>query len=351
MFGCRQLRVASSAKTLQRASLSELSFAKYPFLAKLGLQEDNLGCWNGKEWIGNGATHTAINPATGEAIARVKFGNAEDYETCLTNMLEAKEVWKLTPAPKRGEIVRQIGIKLRENQDALGSLVSLEMGKIKTEGLGEVQEFIDICDLAVGMSRQIPGQVLPSERPDHAMLEVWNPLGQIGIISAYNFPCAVHGWNTAVSLVSGNTQIWKGASTSSLVTIAQTKLLAEVFLDNNLPGGIATMCQGSGAVVGQRLIEDKRLNLISFTGSTSIGKGVASTVASRFGRSILELGGNNAVIVMDDANLEVALPSVLFAAMGTCSLMTFLLWLNSSRYRWSTLYHTSPTVSSRKDLR
>jgi aldehyde dehydrogenase family 7 member A1 len=327
MFSARHLRIPSKlfVNKIQTNSLSQLSYAKYPFLEKLGLKEDNLGCWNGKEWVGNGPSHTAINPATGEAIARVKFGSADDYETCLTNMEEAKEIWKLTPAPKRGEIVRQIGIKLRENQDALGSLVSLEMGKIKTEGLGEVQEFIDICDLAVGMSRQIPGQVLPSERPDHAMLEVWNPLGQIGIISAYNFPCAVHGWNTAVSLVAGNTQIWKGASTSSLVTIAQTKLLADVFRDNNLPGAIATMCQGSGAVVGQRLIEDKRLNLISFTGSTSIGKGVASTVATRFGRSILELGGNNAVIVMDDANLEVALPSVLFAAMGRspCLLLPF----------------------------
>lgn len=341
----------SMMRTLPSRALSSatnLAYSKYPFLEKLGLKEDNLGCWNGKEWRGNGAVHTAINPATGEAIARVKFGNADDYETCLQNMLEAKEMWKLTPAPKRGEIVRQIGMKLRDHQEELGSLVSLEMGKIKTEGLGEVQEFIDICDLAVGMSRQIPGQVLPSERADHAMLEVWNPLGQIGIISAYNFPSAVHGWNTAISLVCGNTQIWKGASTSSLVTVAQTKLLAEVFLDNNLPGGIATMCQGSGAVVGQRLIEDKRLNLISFTGSTSIGKGVASTVAARFGRSILELGGNNAVIIMDDADLNVALRSVLFAAMGKHFILFLII---QSRYCWSTLHYPSTSFGSREDLR
>jgi aldehyde dehydrogenase family 7 protein A1 len=221
-----------------------------------------------------------------------------------------------TPAPKRGEIVRQIGQKLRDNQKDLGALVSLEMGKILSEGMGEVQEFIDMCDLAVGMSRQIPGQMLPSEREDHALIEVWNPLGKIGIISAFNFPSAVHGWNTAVSMICGNTQIWKGASSTSLVTVAQTKLIADVLLDNNF-GAVATTCQGSGAVVGQKLIDDKRLQLISFTGSTSIGKGVATNVAGRFGRTILELGGNNAVIVMDDANLEVALRSVLFAAAGT----------------------------------
>jgi len=223
----------------------------------------------------------------------------------------------LTPAPKRGEIIRQIGVKLRDHQEDLGSLVSLEMGKIKAEGVGEVQEYIDMCDLAVGMSRQLPGQVLPSERFDHTMLEVWNPLGKVGIITAFNFPSAVHGWNSAVSLICGNTQIWKGASSTSLVTIAQTKLMTQVLLDNHVHGGVATMCQGSGATVGQALIDDKRLNLISFTGSTSIGKGVASGVAGRFGRTILELGGNNAVVVMDDADMEMALRTVLFAAAGT----------------------------------
>lgn len=261
--------------------------------------------------------HTALNPSTGEEIATVQFGNAEDYESCLSNMTAVRKAWASTPAPARGEVVRKLGLKLREKQEDLGALISLEMGKIKTEGIGEVQEYIDMCDLAVGMSRQLPGQVLPSERQDHTMLEVWNPLGQVGIISAFNFPCAVAGWNTSVSLVCGNTQIWKGASSSSLVTIAQTKILNEVLAECGFPGAVATMCQGSGANVGQRLIEDKRLNLISFTGSTSIGRGVASTVAGRFGSSILELGGNNAVIVMDDADLEVAIPSVLFAAAGT----------------------------------
>jgi len=302
---------------VSRRNASDLAFDKYPFLAKLGLKEDNLGCWDGKEWRGGGAMHTAMNPATGEKLARVKFGNVADYESCIANMHAAEEKWMLTPAPKRGEIVRQIGIKLRDFQDELGSLVSLEMGKIKAEGLGEVQEYIDMCDLAVGMSRQIPGQVLPSERQDHALLEVWNPLGKIGIITAFNFPSAVQGWNASVSMVCGNTQIWKGASSTSLTAIAQTKLMADVLKDNNMDGGIQTLCQGAGSSVGQRLIDDHRLKLISFTGSSSIGKGVASNVSARFGRTILELGGNNAVIIMDDANLEVAIRAVLFAAAGT----------------------------------
>ena len=178
---------------------SSTAFSKYPFLARLGLAETNMGCWNGKEWLGNGNTHSAMNPATGEVIAKVKFGNTEDYESCIKNMHEAEAEWMSTPPPKRGEIVRQIGNKLREHQEDLGSLISLEMGKIKSEGLGEVQEYIDMCDLAVGMSRQIPGQVLPSERKDHVLLETWNPLGKIGIISAFNFPSAVHG-NIILSL-------------------------------------------------------------------------------------------------------------------------------------------------------
>lgn len=312
----RSQRSALVHSSAARAS-SGLAFDKYPFLAKLGLKEDNLGCWNGKEWVGNGPSYTSVNPSTGEKIANIKFGSSSDYEDCLANMDEAEDAWMMTPAPKRGDIVRQIGIKLRDFHDELGSLVSLEMGKIKSEGKGEVQEYIDMCDLAVGMSRQIPGQVLPSEREDHSMLEVWNPLGKIGIISAYNFPCAVHGWNSSVSMICGNTQIWKGASSTSLVAIAQTKLMTDVLLDNNIHGGVATLCQGTGSVVGQQLIDDPRLKLVSFTGSTTVGRTVASSVSSRFGRTILELGGNNAVIVMDDAKLDVALPSVLFAAAGT----------------------------------
>jgi aldehyde dehydrogenase family 7 protein A1 len=184
-FGKDKILVRGARKS------SGLAFDKYPFLAKLGLKEDNFGCWNGKEWRGNGSTHTAVNPATGEKLARVKLANRDDYETCVANMNEAEIEWMQTPAPRRGEVVRQIGLKLRDYREELGSLVSLEMGKIKSEGLGEVQEYIDMCDLAVGMARQLPGQVLPSERKDHVLLETWNPLGKIGIISAFNFPSAV----------------------------------------------------------------------------------------------------------------------------------------------------------------
>jgi len=313
MFAARQ--ITGKVNAMRRSST--LAFDKYPFLARLGLEKENMGCWDGKKWRGSGNVLTSYNPTNGEAIANVHLGNEEDYEACLTNMLAAEKTWMTTAAPKRGDVVRQIGIKLRDHRDDLGALISLEMGKIRSEGLGEVQEYIDMCELATGMSRQLPGQVLPSERHEHAMLEVWNPLGPIGIISAYNFPCAVHGWNSAVSMICGNTQIWKGASSTSLVAVAQTRLMNEVLADNNIDGGVATLCQGSGASVGQRLIDDRRLRLISFTGSTQVGKGVASNVSGRFGRTILELGGNNAVVVMDDCNFEVALKSTLFAAAGT----------------------------------
>lgn len=277
----------------------------------------NKGVYDGKTWCGSGKIHKALSPATGEVIAEVQHGTLADYERCLSNMSAARQKWATTPAPRRGEIVRQIGLALRAKAVPLGELISLEMGKIRAEGLGEVQEFIDMCDLATGMSRQLPGQVLPSEREEHVMLETWHPLGNIGIITAFNFPCAVAGWNAAVSLVCGNTQIWKGASSTSLVTIATQKIMTDVLLQNGIDGGVATMCLGDGRQIGEAMINDSRLGMISFTGSTQIGKNVAGTVATRFGRTILELGGNNAIIIMPDANLDVALRSVLFAAVGT----------------------------------
>jgi len=245
----------------------------------------------------------------------VQWGNTDDYERCLENMDEARADWARTPAPVRGEIMRDIAGALREKQEAIGSLISLEMGKIKLEGIGEVQEYIDMADLAVGMSRQLPGQFLPSERSEHAMIETWNPLGNVGIITAFNFPCAVAGWNTAVSLVCGNTQILKGAPSASLLNVAQTILLTDV-LESHGKGQVATLCQGA-TDVGEAMLHDRRLNLISFTGSTPVGKRVAEVVGGRFGSTILELGGNNAVIVMNDADLEMALPTCLFAAVGT----------------------------------
>lgn len=295
---------------------TQLSFSEYPFLAELGLAEVNQGCYNGK-WFGSGKEIIALNPTNNKPIAKIIGGTKEDYEVCLSSMVAAQKAWQLTPAPKRGEIVRQIGDAVRAKKTALGKLISLEMGKILAEGLGEVQEFIDICDYSTGLSRTFSGLVIPSERPGHFMMEQWHPLGMVGIITAFNFPLAVCGWNSAISLVCGNCQIWKGASTTSLVTVALTKMMAEVFERNNVPAGVFTTICGSGAVIGEFLISDKRLSLISFTGSTDIGRRISSVVHSRFGRTILELGGNNAVIVMDDANLDIALRGILFAAVGT----------------------------------
>lgn len=195
--------------------------------------------------------------------------------------------------PERGEIVRQIGDELRKKKCALGSLISLEVGKIKTEGDGEVQEYIDICDMAVGMSRTISGQVIPSERPDHMILEQWNPVGKVGVISAFNFPCAVSGWNTAIALICGNTMIWKGHEESGLVTVAVGKIVTDVLKSNGF-NSVFAVCQGTGAEVGEQFLQDGRVNLVSFTGSTKTGRHAASTVAGRFGKTILELGGNNA---------------------------------------------------------
>jgi len=293
-----------------------LTYSQYPFLKELGIEEENLGCYNGN-WFGNGTFITSLNPATNKPIARVRAGNKEDYETCLKQMDSARAAWASLPAPKRGEIVRQIGDALRAKKSALGKLVSLEMGKILAEGEGEVQEYIDICDYACGLSRTFNGQVLPSERPGHFMMEVWNPLGHIGIITAFNFPVAVSGWNSAISMVCGNCQIWKGASSTALCTVALTKIVAEVLNKNHVPAGVFTVMNGSGAAIGDLFSNDKRLALISFTGSTSIGLKLSTNVHAHFGRTILELGGNNAVIVMDDADLDLAVPAILFAAVGT----------------------------------
>eukprot|EP01113_Clastostelium_recurvatum_P037398 TRINITY_DN545_c0_g1_i2.p1 TRINITY_DN545_c0_g1~~TRINITY_DN545_c0_g1_i2.p1 ORF type:complete len:524 (+),score=123.32 TRINITY_DN545_c0_g1_i2:44-1573(+) len=296
--------------------MADLTFKQYPFLKELGLEEENPGCFNGK-WGGKGELLTAYNPTTGKPIARIRQGTAEEYEECLKSMEAAMADWQLTPAPKRGEIVRQIGDALRLKIAPLSKLVSLEMGKILPEGHGEVQEFIDMCDYATGLSRMITGQVIPSERPGHFMMENWNPLGMVGVITAFNFPVAVYGWNLAISLICGNVQIWKGASTTSLITVAVTKIVAEVLERNGFPGGICSMIIGPGRTIGEMVIQDKRLTLISFTGSTSVGQRISSIVHQRFGRTILELGGNNSIVVMDDANLDLALRAILFAAIGT----------------------------------
>nr|AED87000.1 turgor pressure sensor [Sterkiella histriomuscorum] len=293
-----------------------LTFNEYPFLKELGLAETNFGCYRKGEWVGHGDEVLAVNPHNNKAIARIKLASPKDYEDCIKAMEAEKIRWAKTPGPVRGEIVRQIGEAFRQKKEALGMLVSLEMGKIKSEGLGEVQEYIDICDMATGLSRTIEGKVLPSERPGHFMMEQWNPLGLVGCITAFNFPVAVSGWNAAIAFICGDLMIWKPALTTCLCAIATQIIVGEVLQKFGF-NSIQTLCAGDGPNVGALLVKDPRLQLISFTGSTQVGRHVSSEVAKRFGRTILELGGNNAAVIMPDADLELALKACVFAAVGT----------------------------------
>lgn len=283
---------------------------------KLGIQQINHGTFDGEKWFGSGQQIDSISPINGKPIASIVTSSLDDVSICTSAALDAWKTWVDLPIPRRGEIVRQIGDKLRENKHELGCLISIEMGKILAEGEGEVQEFIDICDYATGLSRMLPGSVIPSERPEHALLELWNPLGTIGIITAFNFPLAVYGWNAAIAMTCGNTMIWKGAPTTPLTSIATTKLVEQVLKKNNLPAAVSTLVTG-GADLGKTIVGDKRLPLISFTGSTQAGRSVGIEVQSRFGETILELGGNNAIVICEDANLELVIPAVLFACVGT----------------------------------
>lgn len=274
------------------------------------------GCYSG-QWGGRGETINSINPSTGEILATIWTGNRQDYDQIMDSVTAAAMIWNRTPAPKRGEIVRQIGEKLRQNKECLADLIAQEMGKIRAEAQGEIQECIDICDYAVGLSRQINGSVIPSERPDHVLIERYHPLGCVGIITAFNFPAAVYFWNLAISLVCGNCSLWKGATTTTLISLALTKLIADVLKFNGIPGAVCSMITGSGKTAGEWMISDSRLKLISFTGSTAIGRRVNQIVSNRFGRCILELGGNNAIVVMADADLDLAIRATVFAAIGT----------------------------------
>ncbi|ORX69496.1 aldehyde dehydrogenase [Linderina pennispora] len=284
-------------------------------LRALGLDSFNLGVYNG-EWSGNGTIVETTNPATGEVLGAVQQASAQDLDSTLQKAAKAARMWREVPAPKRGEVVRKMRNALNDKIEPLGRLVALEMGKILPEGIGEVQEYVDIADYAVGLSRMLNGQVIPSERPGHAMMEMWNPLGVVGVISAFNFPVAVYGWNSALSLVCGNSVVWKGAPTTSLTSVAVTKILADVLESNGLPGALCSLACG-GADIGNAIAHDKRVNLVSFTGSTKTGRDVATVVQKRFGKHILELGGNNAIIVHKDADIDLAVRSILFAAVGT----------------------------------
>ncbi len=286
-------------------------------LERLEIEPVNSGACFG-DWIGNpsGGELDSVNPADGSVIARVRMAGAEDYEHVARCASEAFLDWRMLPAPKRGEIVRQIGNELRERKAELGALVSLEMGKILAEGQGEVQEMIDIADFAVGLSRQLYGLTMHSERPGHRMYEQWHPLGVAGVISAFNFPVAVWSWNAMVAAVCGDCVLWKPSSDTPLTAIAVQKICNRVFARNGLKG-VFNLVIGKGNPVGEAMLRDTRLPLVSFTGSTEVGKRVAETVARRLGRTILELGGNNGIVVMDDANPDLVLRAVLFGAVGT----------------------------------
>ncbi|HJT88372.1 MAG TPA: aldehyde dehydrogenase family protein [Bryobacteraceae bacterium] len=286
-------------------------------LEKLHIEPINSGACFG-DWIArpSGGEIESLNPSTGEPLAKILRAGPEDYEAVVARAQEAFLEWRMVPAPRRGEVVRQIGNELRAHKQDLGALVTLEMGKILPEGLGEVQEMIDIADFAVGLSRQLYGLTMHSERPGHRMYEQWHPLGIVGVISAFNFPVAVWSWNAMIAAVCGDCVLWRPSTETPLTAVAVQKICNRVMEANGLKG-IFNLVIGAANPIGEAVLRDPRIPLISFTGSTQVGRHVAEVVASRLGRTILELGGNNGIIVMDDADPELVLRAVLFGAVGT----------------------------------
>ena len=286
-------------------------------LDQLGIESVNSGASTGGKWFNTtGEKIDSYSPVDGKLIASVTAATKADYEACIVKSEEAFKTWRTMPAPHRGEIVRQLGNRLRDYKEPLGKLVSYEMGKSYQEGLGEVQEMIDICDFAVGLSRQLNGSTLHSERPSHRMYDQYHPLGIVGIISAFNFPVAVWCWNTALAWIGGDVCIWKPSEKTPLTAVACQKIAAEVFAENNVPEGVCSVVIG-GADLGQAMTADRRVPLVSATGSTRMGRLVGEAVAKRLGKSLLELGGNNAVIIAPSADLKLVLPGVVFGAVGT----------------------------------
>ncbi|HEY0060147.1 MAG TPA: aldehyde dehydrogenase family protein, partial [Flavisolibacter sp.] len=286
-------------------------------LQKLGIAEQNSGASTGTAWLpSSGKTIASVSPVDGRTIASVTCCDEKTYEEAIGIAEKAFLQWRMYPSPKRGEIVRQFGEALRKNKESLGRLVSYEMGKSLQEGYGEVQEMIDICDFAVGLSRQLHGLTMHSERPGHRMYEQWHPLGLVGIISAFNFPVAVWSWNAALAWVCGDVCVWKPSEKTPLCAIACQKIIADVFRENGVPEGVSTLLVGERDL-GERLSNDRRIPLISATGSTAMGKAVGAAVGGRLGRSLLELGGNNAIIISKDADIEVAIVGCVFGAVGT----------------------------------
>ena len=288
-------------------------------LTQCGINEDNFGsCVGGMDWISTKDSGENISycPSDGSRIATVYEANDNDYEQIVSKATSAFKEWRKVPAPLRGELVREMGNALRDKKEVLGSLVSLEMGKIKEEGYGEVQEMIDIADFAVGQSRMLYGKTMHSERPNHRMYEQWHPLGPIGVISAFNFPVAVWAWNAFIAAIAGDVVIWKPSSSTPLTAVAVQHICNNV-LESHGYTGIFNLIIGKGSTIGEKMLSDKRLPLISFTGSTYMGRHVAEVVSKRFGKTILELGGNNAILVDETADLDLATPAIVFGAVGT----------------------------------
>jgi aldehyde dehydrogenase (NAD+) len=287
-------------------------------LKALGIETVNAGAWVGPPVPDcTGPLLDSFSPGSGARLAQVQQAGVEQYEMAVGAARAAFPAWSALPAPKRGEVVRQIGNALREKKEPLGDLVSLEMGKIRTEGHGEVQEMIDICDFAVGLSRQLYGLTMHSERPQHRMYEQWHPFGIVGVITAFNFPVAVWAWNAALAWVCGNVVLWKPSEKTPLCAVACQKIVHDVFARHGFESGVSTVVIGEIDEVGERLTADRRIPLVSATGSVRMGKRVGEVVAKRLGRTILELGGNNAVVVSDKADLDLALRAIAFGALGT----------------------------------
>jgi len=287
-------------------------------LERLGIKDINPGVTTGTEWFDTDGTLTSsVSPIDGQEIAKVKNATLDDYENIIAKAQSAFKVWREIPAPKRGEIVRQIGLAIREAKEDLGKLVTLEMGKIYQEGLGEVQEMIDICDFAVGQSRLLNGFTMHSERRNHRMYDQYHPIGLVGLITSFNFPVAVWAWNTMLAAIAGDVVIWKPSSKTPLSAIATMNIIQKVLKENDVPEGVFNLIIAKSSVLGDNFLADKRVPLFSVTGSTAVGKRVGAIVGKRLGKTILELGGNNAVIVSDSADLKMAIPSIVFGAVGT----------------------------------
>lgn len=286
------------------------------FLKQLGIEAVNSGVYAGRWLEGKGGELQSLNPHNNEVIATVLQASPEEYEEAVKVALEQYERWRRFPAPKRGEVIRQLGDALRRNKDALGRLVTLECGKSLQEGWGEVQEMIDICDFAVGLSRQLYGLTMHSERSNHRMYEQWHPLGVVGLITAFNFPVAVWAWNSAIAGICGDAIVWKPSSKTPLTAIATQNIIQPVMAEHGFDG-LFNMVVGRGSSIGELLISDKRMPLISATGSTRMGRRIGNVVADRLGRTLLELGGNNAIIVTPEADLKLTVPAILFGAVGT----------------------------------